>query len=97
MYTSIKSLNLPVSFLQESGQFVAYTPALDLSTSGETLAEVKKNFAEAVGIFFDEIISMGTFEDVLLDLGWEKHEHTMIPPIVISQGMESVKVPFAHS
>jgi len=43
--------NLPVSFLRESDQFVAYTPALDLSTSGTTLEEAKSNFTEAVGIF----------------------------------------------
>ena len=89
--------NLPVSFLREADQFVAYTPALDLSTSGTTLEEAKKNFTEAVGIFFDEIVEMGTFEDVLLVLGWKKHNQDFIPPVVISQGMESVRVPFAHS
>ncbi len=89
--------NLPVSFLGESEQFVAYTPALDLSTFGATLEEAKNNFTEAVGIFFDEIIEMGTLEDVLLDLGWKKQNEDFIPPVIISQGMESVKVPFAHS
>ena len=89
--------NLPVSFLRESNQFVAYTPALDLSTSGTTIEEVKKNFTEAVEIFFDEIVKMGTLEDVLLDLGWKKQNKDFIPPVVISQGMESVRVPFAHS
>ena len=92
----IRSLNLPVSFIRESDQFVAYTPALDLSTSGSTLEEAKKNFTEAVGLFFDEIISMGTLEDVLLDLGWQKQEHSFVPPVVVSQGMESVRVPFTH-
>lgn len=96
MQKSIKSLNLPVSFLKEDNQFVAYTPALDLSTCGKTLEEAKKNFAEAVEIFFDEIISMGTFEEVLLDLGWKKQNEDLIPPIVISRGIESVRVPFAH-
>ena len=89
--------NLPVSFLRESDQFVAYTPALDLSTSGPSLEEAKKNFTEAVGIFFDEIMEMGTFEDVLLDLGWKKHNEDFIPPVVISQGVESVRVPFVYS
>ena len=91
----IKHLNLPVSFLKEADQFVAYTPALDLSTSGITLEDARKNFAEAVELFFDEIIAMGTLEEVLLDLGWKKHEENFLPPIVISQGMESVRVPFA--
>ena len=89
--------NLPVSFLKESDQFVAYTPALDLSTSGPTLEEAQKNFTEAVGIFFDEIVEMGTFEDVLLDLGWKNQNQDFIPPVIISQGMESISVPFAHS
>ena len=89
--------NLPVSFLREADQFVAYTPALDLSTSGSTLEEAKKNFTEAVEIFFDEIIQMGTFEDVLLDLGWKKQNKDFIPPVIISQGMESVRVPFVRS
>jgi len=89
--------NLPVSFLKEANQFVAYTPVLDLSTSGATLEEAKNNFTEAVGIFFDEIIEMGTLEDVLLDLGWKKKNEDFIPPVIVSQGMESVRVPFAHS
>lgn len=96
MDKSIKSVSLPVSFIREANQFVAYTPALDLSTSGATLEEAKKNFTEAVEVFFDELISLGTFEDVLLDLGWKKQEHLMVPPVVVSQGMETVRVPFAH-
>lgn len=97
MYKSIKSLNLPVSFLKEADQFVAYTPALDLSTSGNTLEEAKINFTEAVGIFFDEIVQMGTLEDVLLDLGWKRQDKDFLPPVIVSQGIESVRVPFAHS
>ncbi len=92
----IKHLNLPVSFIRESDQFVAYTPALDLSTSGATLEDAKKNFTEAVELFFDEMVAMGTLEDVLLDLGWKKQAHNFIPPVVVSQGMESVRAPFAQ-
>lgn len=97
MYKPIKSLNLPVSFLKEADQFVAYTPALDLSTSGNTLEEAKNNFTEAVGIFFDEIVQMGTLEDVLLDLGWKRQDKDFLPPVIVSQGVESVRVPFARS
>lgn len=96
MYKDIKSLNLPVAFIKEAEQYVAYTPALDLSTSGRTLKEAKDNFAEAVEIFFDELISSGNFKEVLLDLGWKRQDHDMIPPVIVFQGMESVKVPFAQ-
>ena len=35
---------LPVSFLKEDKRFIAYTPALDLSTSGKTYEEARKRF-----------------------------------------------------
>ena len=43
--------NLPVLFLKEDKMFVAYSPALDLSTCGKTFEEAKKNFGQAMDIF----------------------------------------------
>jgi predicted RNase H-like HicB family nuclease len=53
-------VNLPVSFLKEGNKFVAYTPVLDISTSGKTFKEAQKRFSELVEIFFEELIEMGT-------------------------------------
>ncbi len=61
--------SLPVTFLREKGQFVAYTPALDLSTSGDTLDEAHKRFAEAARIFLEECQAMGTLDEVRSALG----------------------------
>ena len=44
---------IPVSILKEDKKYVAYTPALDLSTSGKSYQEVKKRFSEIVNIFFE--------------------------------------------
>ncbi len=64
--------NLPLSVIKEGNRFIAYTPVLDLSTSGKTYEEAKKRFDEAVSIFFEEIIDEGNAEEVLSDLGWTK-------------------------
>ena len=48
-------IRIPVSILKEKNRYVAYTPALDLSTSGKTKKEVKKRFSQAVEIFFEEL------------------------------------------
>lgn len=64
-------LQLPLSILREDKKYVAYTPALDLSTSGKNYQEVKKRFTEIVNIFFEELIKKGTLEEVLRDLGWK--------------------------
>lgn len=87
------SVKLPVSILKEGRKFIAYSPALDLSTSGKTYNEVKKRFAEIVDIFFEEIGKKGVLEESLKELGWTKIQARWQPPILISQESEAVNVP----
>ena len=54
MNKTMLEFNLPVSILREGKSFIAYTPALDLSTSARTYNEAKKRFREVVEIFFEE-------------------------------------------
>ena len=44
---------------------MAYSPAIDLSTCGDNEAQARKRFIEAASIFFDEINTMGTTDEVL--------------------------------
>ena len=83
---------IPVSILREGDSFVAYTPALDLSTAGKTYEEVQKRFSEAVELFLEEIISMGTADTVLSDLGWRKVRTKWQPPVVVAMDTMAVAV-----
>ena len=85
-------LKLPVSFLREGKKYIAYTPVLDLSTSGKTYAEARKRFAEIVNIFFEELIRNDTLEEVLRGLGWKRVRTKWNPPVVISQESQTVRV-----
>ncbi len=96
MSTKIKQLQLPVIFFKEGKKIIAYTPALDLSTFGNTLAQAQKRFGEIVEIFFEELVKMGTLEEVLLECGWERHHNEFLPPTVISQGLTTVSVPLPN-
>lgn len=84
---------LPVTFLREGDAFVAYTPALDLSTSGSTFEQAQNRFVEAVQIFFEETYVMGVLDEVLSDLGWKKHNNDWVPPMVIAQESQTVRIP----
>lgn len=84
---------LPVSIFKEGKYFVAYTPALDLSTSGRTYDEAKNRFREIIGIFFEEIVKKGTLEEVLAGLGWQKIKKQWEPPVVVSQELEKISLP----
>ena len=69
---------LPVSILREGDRFIAYSPALDISTSGKTHKEVSNRFSELASIFLEEIIKKGTLEEVLRESGWKKIKFQLI-------------------
>ena len=83
---------LPVSVIKEDKRYIAYTPALDLSTSGKSYNEAKKRFEEIVNIFFEEIIKKGTLEKVLHDLGWKQIKTKWSPPAIISHNFQEVQI-----
>ena len=87
------SYKLPVTILKEKKRYVAYSPAIDLSSSGETFSEAQKRFAEASLLFFEEIIEEKTMDDVLSNLGWSKMNKTWKPPMVIAQQSETITIP----
>ena len=87
------SFNLPVTITKQGRRFVAYTPALDISTSGTTEKKVKENFFELVNVFLEELHTMGTTHDVLTELGWKKSQKIWQPPQVISSSSIGIKIP----
>ncbi len=85
--------NLSVTFLREKKRYIAYAPALDLSTSGKSYKEAKKRFEEASVLFFEELVRTNRLAEVLEDLGWEKTKREWRPPVVIAQNAETVRIP----
>ncbi|MDP1629448.1 MAG: hypothetical protein Q8L57_02395 [bacterium] len=86
------NLQIPISIFREGKHFIAYTPALDLSTSGKNYEQVKKRFNEVVAIFFEELIKKGTIDEVLENLGWQKVKKQWTPPSLISQESEKIQL-----
>jgi transcriptional regulator with XRE-family HTH domain len=88
--------SVPVMYMRQADGFVAYTPALDLSTCGDTCEEAQTMFAEAVTIFFRELAEMGTLDEVLAECGWQKVSRPTerwVPPVLVGQAEEEVKIP----
>ena len=85
-------MQLPISVFREGKHFIAYTPVLDLSTSGKNYEEVKKRFKEAVNIFFEELVKKGTLDEVLESLGWQKIKKQWMPPFLVSQESQMIQL-----
>ena len=79
-----KDLNslLSLVLLKEGKRYVAYFPALDLCTSGNTAVEAKKRAVEAARIFFQEIEEKGTAKEILSELGWERKQKIWREPVI---------------
>lgn len=89
-------VSLPVSIFREDDAFIAYTPALDLSTSGKSFKVVRKRFDEVVKIFFEELAEAGTLGEVLESYGWKKVKHEWQPPVLVAQESASIQVPLVN-
>ena len=64
-------VNVEVLLFEEHGSFVAYCPALELSSYGDDKNDAKNAFEEALKIFIDDTSKKGTLEKFLLKLGWQ--------------------------
>lgn len=86
------NISLPVIFWQEDQYFIAYSPALELTTQGDSLEEARYMFADAAQGFFETIIEQDKLDQVLADLGWKKVKGNWEPPQLISQQEQIVEV-----
>ena len=87
-----KKISLPVTIFKEGKSYVAYSPALDLSTCASTYGKAQTNFSEIVEIFIEELVEMGTLDAVLQELGWQKIKSNWQPPVVVSNYFQSMNL-----
>ncbi len=69
-----------VLFTHEDDYVIATCPALNVSSYGKTEKEAKKNFDEAIEIFFEETNRKGTLEKNLVKNGWTLSPKSYDPP-----------------
>lgn len=92
---STMQIKLQFSIIRQGKRYIAYSPALDISTSGKTMREAQKRFSELIDIFVEELVKNNTLEEVLLDLGWIKEKNQWEPPKIIKQESFNIRVPVA--
>jgi len=66
-------------FFREGDLYVALAPELGVSSFGETLAEAKASLQEAMEAFLEECESMGSFEQVMEEAGFERKHNQWLP------------------
>lgn len=63
-------LSVRIEVFKEGDTYVALSPALNVSSFGDTIEEAKSSLKEAIEAFVEECEKMGTLEDVLEESGF---------------------------
>lgn len=66
---------------QENGDYIAYCPSLDLSSSGGTFNEAVGNFYEAFQLYVECCVESGTLVADLVAHGWKARKKDIVPPV----------------
>ncbi|MBI4689914.1 MAG: type II toxin-antitoxin system HicB family antitoxin [Nitrospirae bacterium] len=66
------NISVRIELFKEGDVYVALSPELNVSSFGETIADAKQSFKEALEAFVEECQEMGTLEDVLEEAGFLK-------------------------
>lgn len=79
------SLNgsLLVSVLKEGNSYIATSPALELSSCGDSFEDALKMFEETAELFFESCIERNVLKEVLEECGWSVDKKTITPPQVL--------------
>jgi predicted RNase H-like HicB family nuclease len=80
---------------KEGPTFVSYSPELDVSSCGDSVAEARARLREAVSLFLEECSQRGTLEAILVESGFEKRGKSYRPRRIIARAKFRLAVPLA--
>jgi predicted RNase H-like HicB family nuclease len=80
---------------KEGPTFVSYSPELDVSSCGDSVAEARARLREAVSLFLEECSRRGTLNAILAESGFERRGKTYRPRRIIARGKFRLAIPLA--
>jgi len=63
-------INLQALLHQQEGAWIAWCPAVDVASQGETQEESLLALQEAVGVWFDDCLERGVLSEALIEAGF---------------------------
>jgi regulator of sirC expression with transglutaminase-like and TPR domain len=79
----------------EGATYVSYSPELDVSSCGDSVAQARARLREAVSLFLEECSRRGTLDTILSESGFEKRGQSYRPRRIIVRAKVRLAVPLA--
>src|ERR1700676_231916 len=80
----MEDFSFDVHIFKEREAYVAYVPALDVSSCGATDEEARRNIRDAVRGFLATSADMGTLDEILQEAGYEREGESWRAPEFVS-------------
>jgi predicted RNase H-like HicB family nuclease len=90
---TIQDLSFTVHIFKEGDTFVAYVPALDVSSCGATDEDARRNIRDALRAFLETSAEMGTLDEVLQESGYVLHDGQWEDPEFVSLDRLAISIP----
>ena len=81
-----------VQIWKEDDQYIAHATPLDVVSSGPNPEEARAALKEAVHLFLETALEMGTLEEILDECGYESKEDTWVSPSWIAIERQSTAI-----
>ena len=86
------NIEFTVQIWKESNQYIAHATPLDVVSSGATPENARNALKEAVHLFLDTAIEMGTLEEILNECGYESSGNNWVSPPWIAIEKQSMAI-----
>jgi predicted RNase H-like HicB family nuclease len=80
----MEDFSFDVHIFKEGATYVAYVPALDVSSCGATDDDARRNIRDAVRGFLATTADMGTLDNILQEAGYEREGEKWRAPEFVS-------------
>jgi hypothetical protein len=80
---------------KEGPKYVSYSPELDVSICGDSVAEARARLREAVSLLLEECSRQGTLDSVLAESGFKKRGRSYRPRRILVRARVRLDVPLA--
>jgi len=80
----MRDFSFDTHIFKEAETYVAYVPALDVSSCGATDEEARRNIRDAVRGFLAASADLGTLDEILREAGYEQEGESWRAPEFVS-------------
>lgn len=93
--TRLPEIDFTAHVWKEGPTYVSFSPELDVSSCGDSVAEARRRLREAVSLFLEECSRQGNLDAILAESGFTKRGKSYHPRRILARAKVRLDIPLA--